>query len=109
MPAMHTAHRIGVNRKRQVLMHTAFAPPDSLRIRVVALERLYTFDLSQPPPGFAQLLNVNERRSPAIRPLIFLCSPATQMMRAAHNPRPDSLSHPYSQHEVADVGRHSRE
>src|SRR5258708_34539471 len=39
MPAVHSAHRIGLDGKREVLVNANLAPPDPLAIRIGALER----------------------------------------------------------------------
>src|ERR1700722_12189595 len=37
MPTVHTAHGVGVDGKRNVLVHAGVAPPDSVGVRVGAL------------------------------------------------------------------------
>jgi hypothetical protein len=52
VPAVHPADRIRVNGEGQILVHSAFLPEDSLRIRIVAFEWFDALDLSKPPSIF---------------------------------------------------------
>src|SRR6266404_9781653 len=109
MPAVHSAHGIGVDRECKVLMHAAFLPEDSLRVGIVALERLDAFDLTKPPPPIAQLIQIDKRGRPSVGALIILQSPAAEVMRARDNARPDAFGRPYSNDEVPYFCAHTRE
>jgi len=60
MPAVHSAYRVRMNRKRKILMHSAFLPEDSIRIRIIALEGFDAFYLTQSPTSIAQFIQFHE-------------------------------------------------
>src|SRR5260370_27697726 len=109
MPTMHPAHRVRVDRKRQVLMHAAFAPEDARGVWIIALKRSNTFQVAHPPDTTRISSQRNQCRSPAICSLASFEPPATQVMRTGHNPRANPFSHPYTIDIVANLGRDAYE
>src|SRR3954451_14611251 len=106
MPAVLSAYEIGLHRKRQILMHPAVGPEDSLRIRVFTLERFDAVDLAHHPFSFTHLLEIHECGGPTLAAGFFLQAPSPKVMRAGNDAGLDSLCYPYLIDEVADFGMH---
>src|SRR5205823_9405457 len=101
VPAVHAAPRVWVYGKRHVLVYAGVGPPHALRVRVLALPGFYAFELPHAPLAAALLLQVHQRRRPAVAPQRVAQPPAAQVVRARHHAGPDPLRHPYLAHEVA--------
>src|SRR5579859_3883601 len=105
VPAMHAADRVGMDREGQVLMHASLAPENASRVRVIALERTYSFQVPQAPYAIVFSPQRCQRRSPAIRAGARLQTPASEVMRAGNYARPDAIGQPCSIDVVANLGR----
>src|SRR5207237_10098786 len=105
MPAVHAAHRIRLNREREVLMHPHLAPPDPLGVRVAAAERTRAVNL---PHAITPLLarDCHERRGRPRAAGLFVQTPAAEMMRHAKYAGTDAFGHPRARHEPADPRPH---
>ena len=71
MPAMLAAYVVGLHRERQILMDATVFPKNSLRVGIVAFERLDTVNMSHHPLARAHLFQIDQRRRPALAALIF--------------------------------------
>src|SRR5438552_17385078 len=95
MPAVLAADRVGLNRKREVLVDAGLLPPDALGVRVVARERTRPLDLAHSPlPGLGPR-EIDDRGGPPPAARALVKSPATAAMRARDHPGPDCLRHPH--------------
>ena len=106
VPAVHAAYRVRVDRERHVLMHAGILPPDAVRIRIVALERLHALKLTHKPLSLADILQVHKSRRPALAAVFLGESPASEMMRTRHYSGADTFSDPHSNDEVPHFSIH---
>src|SRR5439155_1388069 len=102
VPAMTAAHGIGLDGKRQVLMHAGLRPPDPARVGIGGVVRLDPAQLRQLPPT-SLLLDIHEGGREAARPFPFREAPPAEVMRARDDTRADPLRHPDPIHEMADL------
>jgi hypothetical protein len=100
---MHAAHRVRVNRERQVLVHTCLAPEDAGRIRVLALIWAHSLNLTHDPAAILLMAQLYQRRGPAVCSLAGIQTPAAQVMGTGDDAWTDALSDPGSINEVADL------
>src|SRR5579859_3968937 len=106
MPAMHPTDGIGMNRKRQVLMHSSFSPEDAGRVGIIAYERLYTTNLPHSPLAVTLFSQRHQCRRPAIRAIAGFQTPPAQVMRTGNNARTDTLGYPCPVDIVTNLSRH---
>src|SRR6185295_19059428 len=66
VPAVLAAHRVGLDREREVLVNAPVLPPDALRIGIVAGERPRSVNLPHAPFPRLRLGEIDERRGPAL-------------------------------------------
>src|SRR5687767_1099886 len=94
MPAMHAAHRIGVDGECNVLMDAAIGPEDPRCVRIAALVCTDTFD--DPHLPFARLLFLDRHliRRPAIVARVLRSAPTSDVMRTRNDARTHSFRHP---------------
>src|SRR5262249_50628872 len=109
MPAVHAANGVGLNGKRQVLRHAPFAPPDPLRIRIVAGERDWPFDLPDKPFSWFWLRDLHNVGTIAIARGILTRTPAPEVVRAGDHAGPNPLGQPNAIDEVADCRPHAHQ
>src|SRR5439155_2928555 len=101
MPAVLAAHRVGLDRKREVLVDAGLLPPDALGVRVVARERTRPVDLAHSPLPGLEPREVDERGGPPLAPCVFVKTPATEAMGARDHPGPAGPRHPHRVDEMA--------
>ena len=104
VPAVHSAHRIGVDREGEVLVHAHLAPPYALRVGVVALEGLDAVDLAHGVFPITLLIEANDGGGDPGRALVFAQTPAAQVMRHGDDAGFQALRHPASRDEMAYLG-----
>src|SRR6266852_1035333 len=105
MPAVLAADRVGLDRKREVLVDAGVFPPDALRVRVVARERPWPVDLAHPPLPGLEPFEVDERGGPPLAACVFMKAPASEVVGARDHAWTHGLGDPYLVDEVADPRR----
>lgn len=86
VPAVLARHRIGVNRKRKVLVDSGLIPPDPFRVGVVALERSDPFPIAEQQLAGSRMRQVHEGGGPALSPLVRSEPPAPQVVGSSRSP-----------------------
>ena len=95
---------IGMNRKRNVLVHAGIAPPDSLGIRIGGRVGLHSRKLAHLPLSFADFFQIDPRTRHAFELILFIQAPTSHMVRAGDDARRQPLGDPGVQHEESDFG-----
>src|SRR5262249_15841261 len=106
MPAVLATDVIGLHRKGEVLMYPAVFPEDSLRIGVIAFERLDSVNVAHHPLTRLDLFQIDQSGGPAFATGIFLQPPTAEMMRAGDDSGFDPFRDPHFVHEVTDLRVH---
>jgi hypothetical protein len=89
---------------RQVLRHAAVAPPESLRVGVVAFEWLWSALLAEVPFTSVLLRDRDNVAAPAVTVGVLFASPAADVMRTGCHAGANGLRDPEPVDEVADLG-----
>src|SRR5262245_49942594 len=111
MPAMHTADRVRLNRKRQILVDPDLAPPDPLAVGIVAGEGTGPVLLPHPvacacagPRRRARFPRDGDERARAAPTAdLVLQPPASEVMRHAEHARANAFGHPRARDERPDA------
>src|SRR6478672_2852626 len=105
VPAMHSADRVGVDRKCYVLMNTAVGPENSRSVWVIAFVGADTFDNTHFPFTRFGLVDRDLIRRPTVVLCVLFATPSADVVRTRHDTRTHSFRHPCAIYKVTDLGR----
>jgi hypothetical protein len=91
MPAVLAADEVRLYEKCEILVHPAVFPENSLRVRVIALERLDAVNVTHHPLARFDLFQIHQGCGPALAARIFLQPPTAEVVRASDDARFDTF------------------
>ena len=104
VPTVLAADVIGLHGKREVLVHAAVFPKNSLRVRVVALKGFDAVNVAHHPLAGFDLFQIHQRGGPTFATEIFLQPPTAEVVRTSDDAGFDTFRDPHFIDEVTDLG-----